>query len=127
MSSDKSPEAAARRANDFGSSYLNQPGYADDSMFFVLRYGHQTELQMCKADLKRFNEALTAYNKAAMEGHKDSAGGASSNESIVERTQRIKALRATAIETLKDHPELERDFDRYVAAIRSMFKAVNSK
>jgi hypothetical protein len=41
---DKSADAAVKRANDFGNSYLNMPGYADDTMFFILRYGHKAEV-----------------------------------------------------------------------------------
>ena len=45
---DKSADAAVKRANDFGNSYLNMPGYADDTMFFILRYGHKAEVHILK-------------------------------------------------------------------------------
>ena len=42
MSSSRKPEAAdepaSKRAADFNKALLNMPGYADDSVFFMMRY-----------------------------------------------------------------------------------------
>ncbi|PNP45264.1 hypothetical protein TGAMA5MH_02987 [Trichoderma gamsii] len=39
MSSPGSNSAASQRASEITSAMLNVPGYADDSMLFMMRYG----------------------------------------------------------------------------------------
>ena len=88
-----------------------------------LTRGLQSE--MCKADHKNFMARLHEYNKAYMDLHQTTVNGIENEDSVEARALKIKELREATLAVIKDYPELERDFDRFVSATRAAFKAVN--
>jgi hypothetical protein len=122
---DKSAAAAAQRANDFNNSFMGMPGYADDSMFFVLRYGHQAETTMSKAEYQGFMADVHEYNKAVLHPDQTPAEGEGFQDSVAARSQNLKELREKALAWVKSYPSLERDFDRFTQSARATFKAMN--
>jgi len=39
------PESGSKRAAEFNEAMLGVPGYADDSMFFLVRYGERAKVR----------------------------------------------------------------------------------
>ncbi|KAI9151522.1 hypothetical protein HJFPF1_08726 [Paramyrothecium foliicola] len=123
---DGSADAAAKRAADFSNSFFGMPGYADDSIFFVLRYYLKAETTMSKAEYTGFTASLHEYHEAAKASQKAANEGGAAPECMAASRQKVKDAREKTITYLKDYPELERDFDQFDTASRAAFKAVNS-
>lgn len=68
---------------------------------------------------------LHEYNTASIDLHQTKVNGVEPEGSIEARAQKVKELREATLAIVKDYPELERDFDRFVSATRAAFKAVN--
>ncbi|KAH7309667.1 hypothetical protein B0I35DRAFT_440434 [Stachybotrys elegans] len=107
----------ARRAADISAAFLSQPGYSDDSMFFIIRYFAKAEEDLSQADLRGFREALAAMSKAA----KDKA------LSPEERAQRVRDSKAELLERIAYVPELVRDLDQMLACLRMAKERFESK
>ncbi|UKZ87343.1 uncharacterized protein TrAFT101_003151 [Trichoderma asperellum] len=86
MSSPSGSTGASQRASEINSAMLNVPGYADDSMLFVMRYGALAKETLRKVDWDEFQLRLSAMNTHWYKSHrgKTTAIGAGSDDSIVD-------------------------------------------
>ncbi|KAM0446827.1 hypothetical protein ACHAO4_009151 [Trichoderma viride] len=62
---------------------LNVPGYADDSMLFMMRYGALAKETIRKVDWDEFQLRISAMNAHWFKSHK-SKSGAASDDSIID-------------------------------------------
>ncbi|KAL7797406.1 hypothetical protein V8C37DRAFT_309771 [Trichoderma ceciliae] len=136
---------ASQRASEITSAMLNVPGYADDSMLFMMRYGAMAEETLRKVDWAEFTVRLAAMNSHWFEskssvgcsgtGEGDgaklntaapeaaAAAAASSydfkvSEHEVEPGSKAAELKARTLELIEDFPRLVRDFDKFVECTR---------
>ncbi|KEY75161.1 hypothetical protein S7711_10487 [Stachybotrys chartarum IBT 7711] len=105
------PDPGALRARDMNQIYLNIPGYADDSMLFVIRYGAKAELS--KADLEAFRGSMGELLALARRTDLDA----------IQRAARAKEVREAILERIKYAPELVRDVDQFFACLSAAKKA----
>ncbi|KAJ6439790.1 ABC1 family protein, mitochondrial [Purpureocillium lavendulum] len=133
-------ESGSKRATEVTDAMLNVPGYADDSMFFLVRYGErakadwrglvfppvrsQNTLRKCDwEDLQStINQISELWVKAGGGGHTPEDGG---EESLEGRRTKAKELREHALSIVEPFPDLARDFDRFQAACRTAYVAIN--
>ncbi|XWW98387.1 hypothetical protein V2A60_006387 [Cordyceps javanica] len=99
-----STDDGTKRAQEFNEALLGVPGYADDTMFFVARYGHKCQTTLRKADFETVMQSTQSLS-AAMSKPNSQA--------------RVSELRAQVMEILKPFPELAQDYDRFAASARS--------
>ncbi|TQW08920.1 hypothetical protein IF2G_03351 [Cordyceps javanica] len=94
-----STDDGTKRAQEFNEALLGVPGYADDTMFFVARYGHkcQVHFETVMQSTQSLSAAMSKPNSQA----------------------RVSELRAQVMEILKPFPELAQDYDRFAASARS--------
>ncbi|KAH7157355.1 hypothetical protein B0J13DRAFT_541595 [Dactylonectria estremocensis] len=111
----------SKRAADFHNAMLSQPGYADDTMFFVMRFMASVKQKLRECDSEEFFECYHQFNKLWGEGQEPEAPGGSAS-----RYERQQELRGRALEIIKDYPELVRDFDRFLTNGRSVFRTLVS-
>ncbi|GJN82297.1 hypothetical protein PLIIFM63780_005836 [Purpureocillium lilacinum] len=121
------PESGSKRAAEFNEAMLGVPGYADDSMFFLVRYGERAKhtLRRCDWDdlqstINQMSELWVKAGGGGGEQTTDTAG-----ESLEERRAKAQELRQHALSIVEPFPDLARDFDRFQAACRSAWAAMN--
>ncbi|KAJ3484633.1 hypothetical protein NLG97_g7010 [Lecanicillium saksenae] len=100
-----SADDGAKRAQDLNDAMLGVPGYADDTMFFVARYGHKCQSTLRKEDFDTVIKNTQDMGEAMSKSNSNQA--------------RISELRAQVMEILKPFPELAQDYDRFAASSRS--------
>ncbi|KAK1248255.1 hypothetical protein MKX08_006475 [Trichoderma sp. CBMAI-0020] len=84
MSSVGSNSGASQRASEITSAMLNVPGYADDSMLFMMRYGALAKQEtLRKVDWDEFQLRIAAMNAHWYKSHK-SKSGAASDDSVTD-------------------------------------------
>ncbi|KAM0525314.1 hypothetical protein ACHAPE_000014 [Trichoderma viride] len=83
MSSPGSNSGASQRASEITSAMLNVPGYADDSMLFMLRYGASAKETLRKVDWDEFQLRISAMNAHWHKSHKSKGGAASASDDSV--------------------------------------------
>ncbi|KPM40206.1 hypothetical protein AK830_g6350 [Neonectria ditissima] len=116
-SSNKAGEGGgSQRAADFHNAMLDLPGYADDSMFFVVRYLSTQKLRECDHD--EFIKCFQELNKLWSEKQTAFPEGSAS------RYGRAQELKQQALEMIKDYPDLVRDFDRFTTNGRALMRTV---
>ncbi|PNY25171.1 Uncharacterized protein TCAP_04895 [Tolypocladium capitatum] len=98
-------EDGSKRAAEVSEAMLGMPGYADDSMLFVVRYSEKA---------KACRPLPHLWVKSGGGGHTPQPG------SPDERYARSAELRAHALDIVKDFPDLLRDFDRFTAACQAV-------
>ncbi|KAF7540792.1 hypothetical protein G7Z17_g12097 [Cylindrodendrum hubeiense] len=115
-SSSKSGEEpeGSKRASDFHNSMLGMPGYADDTMFFVVRYVMSQKLREC--DAEEFEKYSTELNILWSEAQPEAP------EEDASRHERLQELKQQALEKIKDYPDLVRDFDRFTTNSQAVSK-----
>ncbi|EGX91126.1 hypothetical protein CCM_05283 [Cordyceps militaris CM01] len=99
-----STDDGAKRARDLNDALLGVPGYADDTMFFVARYGHKCQSTLRKDD---FDTVIQTTHDLSVAMSKPNS------------QTRVSELRAQVMEILKPFPELVQDYDRFAASARS--------
>ncbi|KAL7932531.1 hypothetical protein V8C35DRAFT_77163 [Trichoderma chlorosporum] len=67
-----SSTGGSQRASEVTSAMLNVPGYADDTMLFMLRWGSMAQATLRKVDYDEFLVRLTALNKHWFESQSES-------------------------------------------------------
>ncbi|KFA80053.1 hypothetical protein S40288_10653 [Stachybotrys chartarum IBT 40288] len=107
------PDPGALRAKDMNQTYLNVPGYADDSMLFVIRYGAKAEEELSKADLEAFRGGMGELLALPRRTDLDA----------IQRAARAKEVREAILERIKYAPELVRDVDQFFACLGAAKKA----
>ncbi|ODA76979.1 hypothetical protein RJ55_07496 [Drechmeria coniospora] len=111
-------EAGSKRASELSEAMLGVPGYADDSMFFVVRYGDKAKNSLRKCE---WDDLQDTIGKMASLWSEPGAGDAVAPE---QRSSEAAELREHALAVIKHFPDLVRDFDRFVTAYRSTMSAV---
>ncbi|OAA70703.1 hypothetical protein ISF_02677 [Cordyceps fumosorosea ARSEF 2679] len=99
-----STEDSDKRAQELNDALLGVPGYADDTMFFVARYGHRLQCTLRKADFDTVTQTTTELSIAMSKPNNQA---------------RVSELRAQIMEILRPFPELAQDYDRFAASARS--------
>ncbi|KID92783.1 hypothetical protein MGU_00372 [Metarhizium guizhouense ARSEF 977] len=115
------PDSGMKRAAEVSEAMLSVPGYADDSMFFTVRYGHKAKETLRKCD---YDELMETLNKMTALWSKSGGGGAKPEPGAEERHAQIMELRRHCLEIIKDFPDLVRDFDRFRASSKAALSAV---
>ncbi|KAL6877386.1 hypothetical protein HDV57DRAFT_501249 [Trichoderma longibrachiatum] len=132
---------ASQRAAEVASAMLSVPGYADDTMLFMMRYGTTARETLRKVDWDEFQARLSALNKhwfasrrraavdgeasctaaAAGDGTTTTASTAAAADAVAAtEAQEATELRARTLELVQDFPPLVRDFDKFVDCTRIM-------
>ncbi|KND90829.1 hypothetical protein TOPH_04635 [Tolypocladium ophioglossoides CBS 100239] len=115
-------ESGSKRAAEVSEAMLNVPGYADDSMFLVIRYGEKAKHTLRQCDWDELQSTLgqitDLWIKSGGGGHTPQPG------SPDERYAKSAELRAHAFDIVKDFPDLARDFDRFMAACQATTAAM---
>ncbi|KAL7951309.1 hypothetical protein V8C42DRAFT_339281 [Trichoderma barbatum] len=75
----------SQRATEVTSAMLNIPGYADDTMLFMLRYGSMAQETLRKVDWDEFMARLTAYNTHFFSSNSTSSNRSRSSVSVGSR------------------------------------------
>ncbi|KAK2594304.1 hypothetical protein QQS21_008010 [Conoideocrella luteorostrata] len=114
--------SGTQRATEVTEAMLAVPGYADDSMFFTIRYGHKAKETLRKCDFDQFIETV---NKMTELWAKSGSGGSIVGQSAEERYAKMAGLKAQALDIIKDFPDLVRDFDRFQSSSRAAISAAN--
>ncbi|CAM1502495.1 Fc.00g044790.m01.CDS01 [Cosmosporella sp. VM-42] len=109
-----------KRATEFHDAMLGVPGYADDSMFFVVRYVAQAKESLRECDFDEFMKTFGELERVCTEEANEAADG-------VSRYEKAQALKQKALEVVKDCPDLVRDFDRFTMNARAASRAVGKK
>ncbi|KAM4062728.1 hypothetical protein HRG_007551 [Hirsutella rhossiliensis] len=113
----------AKRAAEINEAMLGMPGYADDSLFFTVRYGERAKNTLRQCDWEEFQRTIDAITdlwiKAGGGGTQPEAGPPPD-----QRSARAAELRAHAISLIGDFPDLVRDFDRFTASCQAAMAAV---
>ncbi|KAK1251484.1 hypothetical protein MKX07_006963 [Trichoderma sp. CBMAI-0711] len=133
---------SSQRAAEITSAMLSVPGYADDTMLFMMRYGSTARETLRKVDWDEFQVRLSALNKhwfasrssqhtadgetictAAEDDTTTTTSAAAADlgvEAQAQEASSIKAaeLRARTLELVQDFPPLVRDFDKFVDCTR---------
>ncbi|KAM3506735.1 hypothetical protein MY10362_002195 [Beauveria mimosiformis] len=107
-----SNDDGAKRAQDFNDALLGVPEYADDTMFFVARYGQKCQSTLRKVDFDTVMQ--TSHELGAAMSKPD-------NEA------RVSELRAQVMEILKPFPELAQDYDKFSASSRATAASLAAK
>ncbi|KAL7923301.1 hypothetical protein ACQKWADRAFT_290503 [Trichoderma austrokoningii] len=143
---------ASQRASEITSAMLNVPGYADDSMLFMMRYGALAKETLRKADWDEFQLRTTAMNAHWFKTTSHQSAAASGDDSVTDvvgsRGTAVAAgstaatgdavdpvvepdeaaeLKARTLELIQDFPRLVRDFDRFVECTRIMAARYNKR
>lgn len=125
--------SAWARASEVNEAMLGIQPYADDSMFFIIRYGHKAQV-FIQAMIIRITP--NDFRQTTMRA-KDYTDLMKSVESLMllwtkpagdaggpaERSKQAADLREHCKSLVKDFPELERDFDQFITASRSTLRA----
>ncbi|KAL7813218.1 hypothetical protein V8C44DRAFT_327865 [Trichoderma aethiopicum] len=134
---------ASQRAAEVASAMLSVPGYADDTMLFMMRYGSTARETLRKVDWDDFQARLSALNKhwfasrrrtaldgdgeasctatATGDGTTTTASTAAAADAVAAtEAQEAAELRARTLELVQDFPPLVRDFDKFVDCTRIM-------
>ncbi|KAH7175355.1 hypothetical protein EDB81DRAFT_750905 [Dactylonectria macrodidyma] len=111
----------SKRAADFHNAMLTQPGYADDTMFFVVRFMNTVKQKLRECDAEEFFECYHQFNILWGESQEAEAPGGSAS-----RYERQQELRSRALEKIKDYPDLVRDFDRFLTNGRAVIRILTS-
>ncbi|ETS02543.1 hypothetical protein M419DRAFT_8175 [Trichoderma reesei RUT C-30] len=139
---------SSQRAAEITSAMLSVPGYADDTMLFMMRYGSTARETLRKVDWDEFQVRLSALNKhwfasrssqhtadgetictAAEDGTTTTTTTSTISvaaaadlgvEAQAQEASSIKAaeLRTRTLELVQDFPSLVRDFDKFVDCTR---------
>ncbi|UKZ76190.1 hypothetical protein TrVFT333_003887 [Trichoderma virens FT-333] len=134
-----------QRASEVNSAMLSVPGYADDTMLFMLRWGARPRRRYAKSTMTSSSvgtrgtdqgdgEPEAAAAAAAGDGEAEAAscdddreGGGHTDDDAVdphqagdEATDKAAELRARTLELIQDFPHLVRDFDKFVDCTRIM-------
>ncbi|KHO01638.1 uncharacterized protein MAM_00639 [Metarhizium album ARSEF 1941] len=121
MGQTSEPDSGMKRAAEVSEAMLSVPGYADDSIFFTVRYGHRAKETLRKRD---YEELMETLNKMTVLWSKSGGGGAKPGPGAEERHAQMMELRGHCFEIIKDFPDLVRDFDRFHASSRAAMSAV---
>ncbi|KAL7958374.1 hypothetical protein V8C34DRAFT_283191 [Trichoderma compactum] len=78
-----SSTGGSQRANEVNSAMLNVPGYADDTMLFMLRWGSLAQATLRKVDYDEFLVRLSALNTHWFAGQSQSQSSSGSPVSVV--------------------------------------------
>ncbi|KAK7416726.1 hypothetical protein QQX98_005052 [Neonectria punicea] len=108
----------SQRAADFHNAMLDLPGYADDTMFFVVRYVNSVKQNLRECDHEEFMTCIHELNKLWSESQAAFPEGGAS------RYERAQELKQQALEKVKDYPDLVRDFDRFTTNSRALMRTV---
>ncbi|KAL7814867.1 hypothetical protein V8C26DRAFT_140043 [Trichoderma gracile] len=95
---------ASQRAAEITSAMLSVPGYADDTMLFMMRYGTMARETLRKVDWDEFQVRLSALNKhwfASRSSSRETADGetictAAEDDTITTSTTTTSAAAAAA-------------------------------
>ncbi|OAA50646.1 hypothetical protein NOR_01096 [Metarhizium rileyi] len=115
------PDGGMKRAAEVSEAMLAVPGYADDSMFFTVRYGHKAKETLRKCDYDDLTETL---HKMTELWSKNGEGGAKPEPGAEARYAQIQELRKHCFEIIKDFPDLVRDFDQFHTSSKAAMSAV---
>ncbi|KAJ4150410.1 hypothetical protein LMH87_011162 [Akanthomyces muscarius] len=107
-----STDDGAKRAQEMNDALLGVPGYADDTMFFVARYGHKCQSTLRKADFDTVIQTTTELSIAMSKPNNQT---------------RVSELRAKVMEILEPFPELAQDYDRFAASARSTAASLGAR
>lgn len=127
----------AKRAQELNDALLGVPGYADDTMFFVARYGHKCQVRasllfspaICRLSLKLDSHAIslqTTLRKADFDAVMKATHDLGVAMSKANNQSRVSELRGQVMEILKPFPELTQDYDRFAASARSYAKSTTA-
>ncbi|CAH0030335.1 unnamed protein product [Clonostachys rhizophaga] len=108
-------DAGFKRANEISSSMLGMPGYADDSMLFVVRFANKLKTRLSQRDHDQFWKSLDAMTKASARPAEEFGG-------VEGRAQHVSELRQATLESVKDYPDLVQEFDHFCSVSRAQFK-----
>ncbi|KAH8729823.1 hypothetical protein BGZ61DRAFT_586316 [Ilyonectria robusta] len=117
VGTNKSGEDAegSKRAADFHNAMLGT-GYADDSMLYVVRYVNSVKQKLRECDADEFMRCFGELNRLWSETQPEAPEGAAS------RYEKARELKQQALETIKDCPDLVRDFDRFTTNGRVLMR-----
>ncbi|KAL6692823.1 hypothetical protein J3F84DRAFT_382416 [Trichoderma pleuroticola] len=73
----------SQRASEVNSAMLNVPGYADDTMLFMMRWGSLAQATLRKVDYDEFLVRLSALNKHWFASQSQSQSASGSPVSVV--------------------------------------------
>lgn len=145
MASKKDQQDAWARAAEVSDSMLGMQPYADDSMFFIMRYADKAKASCTyptfpnRLSRARLSQSLTRRESQKTMRSKDHAQFMEAIQGMMElwrkpaeavggaqeRARKAAELRQRSLDLVKDFPELERDFDRFVTASRATMRAFN--
>ncbi len=57
----------AKRAQDLSQAWMGVSGYADDSMFFVARYGRDCSVGALSSDLRAMKDSYNSFSRTCPE------------------------------------------------------------
>ena len=119
---------------------LGVPGYADDSVFFTIRYADRAKVSLTTLPPAACAPGLTAQNtlrscdweefRKTLDQITDvwvrsgTGGGKAQPLPIEERYAKLAELRKHALDIIQDFPDLVRDFDRFTDSSKAALSAV---
>jgi len=112
-------ESGVKRAAQVNEAMLNVPWYADDSLFFVIRYADKVRKRLREVDFDDFMSTLDEITAVAQKKPEEMG-------SVAARYEKIAELKAHALGKVHDHPDLVTDFEKFLTNSRSVRKVAHA-